>query len=188
MSRTTSRLAALLIGLLLALALTCVGSPGAVAADGDKPPHSPKSCLQPNADGDLPTCTWDGQRWIRSYDDGFSDPGSGGPGAGFAVLFVLVLVGGVAFTIWQVSTARRMARNSGMDTGDATAMTLLSDDGFEATYLASNLRGQMTAPAAPPPAVAPVAERLRELASLRDQGLITPEEHDVRRSTIIDSV
>ncbi|MCW2816665.1 MAG: hypothetical protein JWN84_4120 [Nocardioides sp.] len=187
MSRTTSRLAALLAGLLLALVLGTVGSTAAVAADGDKPPPAPRSCFQPNADGDLPTCSWDGQRWVRTYDNGSSDPGSGGPGAGFAVLFVLVLVGGVAFTIWQVSTARRMARDSGMSTGDATAMTLLTDDGFEATYLASNLRGQVTPPAATAPA-ASVAERLRELASLRDQGLITPEEHDVRRATIIDSV
>lgn len=186
MSRTTSRLAALLAGLLLALALTSAGSPAAVAADGDNPPNW---CLEANADGDLPTCTWDGEHWVRTYEDRGLDLGSGGggPGGGFALLFVLVLAGGVAFTVWQVSTARRMARDSGMDTGDATAMTLLSDDGFEATYLASNLRGQMT-PHPAPVAAATVAERLRELAALRDQGLITPEEHDARRAAIIDSV
>jgi hypothetical protein len=33
-----------------------------------------------------------------------------------------------------------------------------------------------------------VADRLTQLRELRDQGLITPEEHDARRAAIIDSV
>src|SRR6478752_2280466 len=100
----------------------------------------------------------------------------------FAVFFVLVVGFGIGSTIWRVSTARRMAEQSGMNPDDATAMTLMSDDGFEATYLASNLRGQT--PAAPSSA----AQRLRELKALLNDGLITQAEHDERRRAIIDSL
>jgi hypothetical protein len=82
----------------------------------------------------------------------------------FAVFFVLVVGFGIASTVWRVSTARRMAEQSGMDPDDATAMTLMSDDGFEATYLASNLRSPR-----PPAPAAGAAERLRELAGLLEQ-------------------
>ena len=51
--------------------------------------------------------------------------------------------------------------------GDAIAMTLLTDDGFEATYLASNLashlRGQTAGPALVAPSRGPPADRLAEL-------------------------
>lgn len=104
----------------------------------------------------------------------------------FGFFFVLVLLAGIAGTVWRVSTARRMARDSGMNVGDATAMTLLDEDGLSATYLASNFRGAPSRTADPAPASA--AERLRELAGLRDQGLITQDEHDERRARIIDGV
>jgi hypothetical protein len=131
-----------------------------------------------------------------AYADGSVDPGFGSdPGMGdgggipgiFVVFFVLVLVAGVGTTIWKVTTAQRMARESGMNESDATAMTLLTDDGFEATYLAANLRGK-TQPEPPAAAPASVAERLRQLGELRDQGLITTAEYDARRAAIIDSV
>ena len=101
-------------------------------------------------------------------------------------LLGLAISAGIGFTVWKVSTARRMARDAGMDEGDATAMTLLSDDGFEATYLASNLRR----PATPPPAGAPpgAADRLRELQALLDQGLINQAEYDDRRRAVIDNL
>lgn len=116
------------------------------------------------------------------------EPGSGVPGW-FAGLFVLALLVGVGTTIWRVTTAQKLARRSGMDPGMATQMTLLTDDGLDATYLAANLRGQVATasdtPAAPPPTT---AERLEELRSLLDRGLITQQEHDERRKAIIDSV
>jgi Short C-terminal domain len=116
------------------------------------------------------------------------EPGGGVPGW-FAGLFVLALLVGVGTTIWRVSTAQKLARRSGMDPGMATQMTLLTDDGLDATYLAANLRGQVApasdAPAAPSPTT---AERLEELRSLLDRGLITQQEHDERRKGIIDSV
>ncbi|WP_028639228.1 SHOCT domain-containing protein [Nocardioides sp. URHA0032] len=146
------------------------------------PDNPPDWCFQANADGQLPTCTWDGDSWHRSYDDG--SMGSGNGMGGFAVVFVLALLVGVGVTVWKVSTARRMARSSGMDEGDATEMTLLSDDGFEATYLASNLRPQVPAPQPS----ASTADRLRNLQSLLDQGLITQEEYDTRRRAVIDGL
>jgi hypothetical protein len=115
------------------------------------------------------------------------DPGMPGDG-GFAAFFLLAVVVAIGSTVWKVSTARRMARDSGMDEGDATAMTLLTDEGLESTYLASNLRGQMT----PPPSTAAeprsTEQRLRELESLRSQALITEEEYAERRRAILDAL
>jgi hypothetical protein len=76
-----------------------------------------------------------------------------------------------------------------MDPDRATAMTLLSDDGLDATYLAANLRSP-GAPAAPPP-VDPgrsAEDRLRQLQQLRDGGLVSAEEYDERRRAILDSL
>ncbi len=167
---------------LIAWAIAVAGVAPATA-DAD-PANPPDSCFEPNADGDLPTCTFDGDDWNRSYPD---EDGMGG----FAVLFVLAALASVGFTIYKVSMARDMARKAGMDPGQATAMTLLTDDGLEATYLASNLRpsrdehdqstdsesGERT-----------VTERLAELETLRDQGLVTQGEYDQRRAAILGSL
>ncbi len=148
------------------------------------PDDPPAWCFRTNANGDLPTCTYVDGQWHRSYETG---PGTmDGATSGFAVFFVIALIAGIGFTVWRVSTARRMARDSGMNVGDATAMTLLSDDGFEATYLASNLRPQTPTPAPVP--VLGTADRLRELQSLLDQGLITQAEYDERRRAIVDGL
>lgn len=138
--------------------------------------------------GELPSFTsTDGNNWETQCDG--MGVGSGIPGF-FGFFFVLVLVAGIGATIWRVSTARRMARDSGMNVGDATAMALMDEDGLSATYLASNLRQRpATAPADGAPAAAvPAAERLRELAGLLDQGLITQAEHDERRARVIDGI
>lgn len=184
MSRTIPPLSRLLLGLAWVLVAVLVPSGAASAAGGDDPPGW---CLRANQQGELPTCTWDGTGWHRSFDGGGS---AGGAPAGFAVLFVLVLLGGVGVTVWKVTAARRMARESGMSPGDATAMTLLTDDGFEATYLAANLRGRVAPPGQSGSAMpdTSVPERLRQLQELRDQGLITAEEHDARRTAILDSL
>lgn len=133
--------------------------------------------------GELPSFTsTDGNNWDMQCG-GLAD-GGGIPGW-FGLLFVLVVLLGVGVTVWRVSTARRMARESGMNVSDATAMALMDEDGLSATYLASNLRpGVKAAPASG----APAAERLRELAGLLEQGLITQAEHDERRARIIDGV
>lgn len=161
---------------------------------GEKPPAE---CFGADELGTPATCTKvEGGSWQVSYDDGPGfGAGQGGSGGAFAALFVLVLLAGLAGTVWKVATARRMARDAGMSESDATAMTLLTDDGFEATYMASSLR----APAgpvgpvgdAPPTARASsgsASERLVELRNLLDQGLVTQEEHDAARRRILDGL
>lgn len=148
--------------------------------------------------GQVPTCTNMNGNWIPSWADGSGPPGTGGgggiPGV-FVFFFVVVLLVGIGSAIWKVTTARTLAKQSGMDTGLATQMALLSNDGLDATYLAANLRQPRATPAVPPPEAAPqdqappsVAQRLAELTSLQEQGLITAAEYAERRRAIIDSV
>lgn len=155
--------------------------PQLVLAEPD-PDNPPDWCFQMNEAGQPSTCTFANGKWHRSWEDspGMSS-GSDVPGF-FVVLFVLALVGGVALTVWKVSTARRMARDSGMSESDATAMTLLSDEGFESTYLASNLR--TSTPTSPAPRRT-LAERLTELEDLREQNLITQAEYEERRTAVL---
>ncbi len=167
-----------------------------VVDPGDNPPDW---CFESNQQGELPSCVYADGEWSQVFegrtidgaiDGSFGSPGAGIPGA-FAFFFVLVAFAAIATTVWRVSTARRMARDSGMSESDATAMTLLSDDGFEATYLASNLRQPPSAPATPPAAPEPPrasADRLRELQGLLDDGLITSDEYAARRSAILDGL
>lgn len=150
------------------------------------PDNPPAWCFRASPDGDLPTCSFVNGSWHRTFEDGGLGPGDGGPGAGAAIgVFFLGLVVAVAVLVWKISVARRMARESGMNPDDATVMTVLTDDGFEATYLAANLRQQPTVPPAP---AASVADRLRELDRLLAEGLITQEERDERRRAVIDGI
>ncbi len=104
---------------------------------------------------------------------------------GFMVLFVLVLIVGIGLTIYKMSMASNMAKRSGMDPGEAAAMTLLDDSGLSATYLASNLRKDGPEPRIE---VKSAETRLEELKRVLDEGLITRAEYDVRRQAIIDSI
>ncbi len=162
----------------------------ATAAHAAGEPDPPPKCFRANDVGELPTCTWTGSSWEVSYDGGFlGDAGAGIP-SGFGVLFVLVALVGIGLTIWRVSLARQMATESGMDPDRATAVTLLSDDGLDATYLASSLRGGQAreARAAEAPEPRSVQARLQELLELRDAGLVTYEEYESRRKSILDSL
>jgi Short C-terminal domain len=124
----------------------------------------------------------------RADDGSFLAPDSGGGVPGwFVAFFVLVIVLGVGTTVWRVATAQKLAKRSGMDPSLATKMTLLSDDGLDATYLAASLRDR-AAPPSPGTAPPTTAARLEELRGLLDRGLITQQEHDERRKAIIDSV
>src|SRR5690349_13560567 len=103
-------------------------------------------------------------------DANFPPPGdpSSGMGGDMAALFVVGILLSIGVTAWKVSTARRMARDSGMDQGDATTMALLTDDGLESTYVASNLRHQQPPQPAGPEPKPSTADRLEELQVLRN--------------------
>lgn len=111
-----------------------------------------------------------------------------GDGSGippFVVLMFLVFLGiAIATTVVKMNVASRMAEKAGLDPGDAALTSLLNDDGVSAAYLAANLQGR----AAAQPVLRSVEQRLGDLARLRDQGLITPEEYATRRATILDEV
>src|SRR3954454_9907193 len=135
-----------------------------------------QQCLDKAVDhnGEPPVCTKENGQWVASWPG--DNAGSGIP-AGFVFLMVIGVVVGLAFLFWKISTAQKLARQSGMDPALATQMTLLSDDGLAATYLASNLRR----PASDPVATAPsptspsttATARLEELKDLLDRGLVT---------------
>jgi hypothetical protein len=151
---------------------------------GEAGGNLPAKCSVMNDEGQLPTCTSTGDgHWEVSYPEA---PDSGIPGA-FIVLFFVFAALGVAGMVWRVSAARRMAERSGMDPDEAAAMTMFTDDGFEATYLASNLR-QPTASATPATPARGAEDRLAELQSLRDRGVLTDQEYAARRQAIIDSI
>jgi Short C-terminal domain len=107
--------------------------------------------------------------------------GDGIPGV-FVVFFVLVVVLGIGSTIWRVSAARRIARSSGLDPDDATAVTLLDHDGLAATYLGAGLAHGGTA------APQTTEERLAELDRLRAAGTISDAEYAATRQRILDAL
>ena len=146
----------------------------------------PRKCARPDEPGTMPECL---QSPDGTWDVLYPDPVSTGVGGGFAALFVLALLGGVPFTVWKVATARRMAREAGMSESDATAMTLLADESFEATFMASNVRTGMPAPQPSAPVARESTEsRLAELQSLRDRGLVTEEEYAEARRKILEDL
>lgn len=176
---------------LLVIVLAVAGLVGAGSTAAYAEPDPPAKCFRANDAGEPPVCTWDGHQWsVTGYDSGFPGAGldSGGSGApgGFGGMVALVLVAGAGLTIWRVSLARNLARDAGMDPDRATAVTLLADDGLEATYLSSNLRDRT--PAQPSAPARTAEDRLRELVQLRDQGLLTEAEYESRRQAVIDSL
>jgi hypothetical protein len=138
--------------------------------------------------GEPPTCTVVDGGYVAHWPDDSGVGADGGIPAGFVLLFVLAVVAGLAITVWKVTTARRLAVESGLDPGTATQMALLTDDGLESTYLASSLRRTAAPKASPATPPTPVRQRLGELKGLLDDGLITQAEHDERRRAIIDAV
>ncbi len=145
-----------------------------------------------NHDGEPPTCTKVNGSWVASWPDGVTGGGGGGGGGSSAlgILLVLGVLVGIGLVVWKVSTARKLATQSGMDPNLATQMTLLTENGLDATYLAASLRKPAVASTEPPPASVstPAAKRLEELKSLLDSDLINQEEYDERRTAIIEAV
>ena len=106
--------------------------------------------------------------------------------------FAFVFVFGIATTIWRMKMARNMAARAGLDQNAAGAISMLSPNGLDATYLAASLatRPQYPAPYPTPPATqAKTAEqRLLELVELKDKGLITEAEFLQRREQVLGSI
>lgn len=166
------------------LALTVPGSSTAAYAGGLQ------QCVDKAAEhgGEPPTCTEVNGTWVASWPDA----GVSGGGAAGAIVFLAVIgaLVGMGVLVWKVSTARRLASQSGMDPNLAAQMTLLTDGGFESTYLAANLRPvpHSSTPEPPTPSPPSAAERLTELTALLDGGMITQAEYDERRRAIIGSL
>ena len=121
----------------------------------------------------------------------FTTPsGDPNPFAWFVPLMVIVVAVGIGTTVWRVRTARALAEDAGLDPDRAAAVTLLSDNGLDAAYVASAVRRSDAPPSRMRPLPLPRdnAERLRELDSLRHEGLVTEEEYQARRSAIIASL
>ena len=115
-----------------------------------------------------------------------ADSGPGIP-SGFVALTVLMALVGIGITIWRVTAARDLARQAGMDPDQATAITLLGNEGLDATYVASTVRRTLV-DAPRPTAGRSAEERLTELRALKDQGLVTEQEYQARRTAIVDSL
>jgi hypothetical protein len=169
---------------LLAVCAALVGGPAAVAGAQSGQSDPPPECFQsPDS-----TCVQDANGQWRVEPGGGVDEGGGIPD-GFVALMVLAGIGAIGFTIWKVSMARRMATEAGMDPGRAMAVTLLTDDGLDAAYIATSLRGrQASEPSSASPPHTSAADRLRELEQLRDDGLVTADEYDARRRAIVESL
>jgi len=153
-----------------------------------EPGRAPDWCFDMNEDMVPSTCTWTGQKWVKSYDDGYGSGADGGIPGSFGVLMFLGILVTVAITAWRVSLARRVARDAGLDPDRATELTLLEDHGLEASYLSAHLQARPVAEQPPAPAVRSAEERLRELRSLLESGLISQEEHDTRRKAVVDAL
>ena len=165
---------------LLGATALCIALLGLSTSVASAASSNPDECFGGTQSGaTLPDCS-------LSYD---LEPGGMDAGipSWFVALAVLMAVAGTGMTIYRVTMARQMAEDAGLDPDRATAMTLLSDDGLDATYLASSLRG--TGPAAgAQPAGRSANERLRELEQLRDEGLVSAAEYEARRQAILDSI
>ncbi|MBV9096916.1 MAG: DUF1328 domain-containing protein [Frankiaceae bacterium] len=135
--------------------------------------------------------------------------GSGFPDV-MVIFFVLAIVASIVGFSWRVGTARRIAREAGLNPDDAATTAVLGGrDGLAATYLAANLRPQPVDdyvpsghldppssrqhtteppqhPTAPPQRT--IESRLGELKHLHEQGLITDGDYDRRRAEILHDV
>lgn len=114
------------------------------------------------------------------------DPGI--PGWFIALAVVMIMVG-VGATLWRVSVARRMAEDAGLDPNTAAKAVLLSNDGLDATYLASTLASRSRAPSPLPAQPAKTTEqRLQEIQALKDKGLVSDAEYEAQRQKILGSI
>jgi len=118
----------------------------------------------------------------------------------FLFPFAFVFVFGIFTTIWRMRMARNMAARAGLDQNAAGAISMLSPNGLDATYLAASLAPRAQHPPPYPPQYPPqyptptaaqpktAEQRLTELVELKDKGLITEAEFLQRREQILGSI
>lgn len=114
-------------------------------------------------------------------------PGGGIPGW-FIAFFVLAAILGIGTFVWRISVTRKMAEDAGLDPNTATAVSLLSDDGVGATYLASTLASSRQHVPQPTQPSKSTEDRLQELQALKDKGLVSAEEYEAQRQKIVGSI
>lgn len=178
--KTVAVVGAVLVGWLL------LGAPASAATCSDVPPEDvpfPATCI----DGEW-VGTDDGFGFGDEFDEEFQD-GEREVKTLAIIGFAVVLTLGIGGAIWRVNAARGMARRAGMNEDDAANVALLGGNGLEAAYLASAFRpGQDPGQAAGEAGAPDTATRLAELQRLRDQGLITYDEYEAQRRTVIEDI
>jgi hypothetical protein len=124
---------------------------------------------------------------LNAYASAMAPDHGGGIPGWFIALFIVAALVGIGTWLWRISLARQIAQDAGLDPNRAAAVTMLSKDGVDATYLASTLASR---PHSPPPGQRPkiAEERLKELQALKDKGLVTHDEYEARRQKILGSI
>jgi hypothetical protein len=110
------------------------------------------------------------------------------PGS-FAALFVLFIVFGVGMTAFRVSSARRRARDIGMDP-DAATRAVLFNRQPDLALKALELEHQLAQRASQERTADPESTeaRLEELQRLYQRGLINEDEYAEKRAAILKSL
>lgn len=153
-----------------------------------------QNCIdQGTVNGVPPTCVEENGKYVpETTSGGFGTDGGSGIPAGFVLFGVLAVVIGIGTTAWKVSTARRLAQDSGMDPSVATTMTLLTPNGLDATYLAATLKAKghdiASEPSPEPTSAGKAEDRLATLKRLLDDGVVTQPEYNERRQAIINDI
>ena len=101
----------------------------------------------------------------------------------FVVIAIVVAVGGA---VYRRSAARSMATKAGMDPDAAADVALLDEHGVAATYVMTSLKE--SAKPSPEGPERTVEQRLAELQSLLDRGVVTQAEYDARRAAILQDL
>lgn len=158
-------------------------TPGTESIPRSEGDDFPQVCQDALDQGILVDCVGQGDEWVAIPHQDTMDSGIPGSFVGLFLIGVMVAIG---TTVWRVSVARSSARRAGMDPDEATAVTLLGENGLEATYVAASLRDQ--APAGSAPGALTPADRLRDLEELRRQGLVSDAEYAAKRAEMLEDL
>lgn len=111
---------------------------------------------------------------VRMLPNG-GDEDPAGAMSGFMIIFFVIFAVAIGVSIFKFSQTRQMALKKGASEAEATAVALSGDVATAATFL----KGE---------APRSTEERIREVRSLQEQGLITSEQADQRVAEILRGV